>query len=197
MEKFNTPGMYDALSRLDLQEGETLLEICTGPGLGMEEALLYKGVTVVGVDISNDMVHMARTRNSQAIALGRGRIELASVQDLSFLPSASVDKIFHMNCIYFWPDLPMALKELFRVLKPKGRMLAATKFGQVQHFNADKSIFRNTNESVVVAALSDAGFRQVEKREVHLGSSCTGKNARSGCAVDERMHYAAFFASKL
>ena len=30
----------------------------------------YKqGVTVVGVDISNDMVHMARTRNSQAIAL--------------------------------------------------------------------------------------------------------------------------------
>ena len=24
-----------------------------------------------------------------------------------------------MNCIYFWPDLPMALKELFRVLKPK------------------------------------------------------------------------------
>ena len=30
------------VSKLERKEGETLLEICTGPGLGMEEALLYK-----------------------------------------------------------------------------------------------------------------------------------------------------------
>jgi hypothetical protein len=27
------------------------------------------------------------------------------VEDLSFVPTASVDKIFHMNCIYFWPGI--------------------------------------------------------------------------------------------
>ena len=30
------------MSKLKRKEGETLLEMCTGPGLGMEEALLYK-----------------------------------------------------------------------------------------------------------------------------------------------------------
>ena len=36
---------------------------------------------------------------------GRARIERGSVEDLSFVPTASVDKIFHMNCIYFWPGI--------------------------------------------------------------------------------------------
>jgi len=132
MRKFNTPGMYHALALLDLQEGETLLEICTGPGLGMEEALKYTGVKVIGVDLSPHMVQLASARNARAIAEGRGSVHAGSVEDLSFLPSASVDKVFHMNCIYFWPDLSAALQELLRVLKPQGRMLTATKFAHTQ-----------------------------------------------------------------
>ena len=119
MHKFNAPGMYHALSLLDLKEGETLLEICTGPGLGLEEALRYKGVTVIGVDLSPYMVQLASERNARAIEELRASVHTASVEDMSFLPSASVDKIFNMNCIYFWPHLRTALQELLRVLKPQ------------------------------------------------------------------------------
>ena len=74
------------------QEGETLLEICTGPGeerlllaarngltvvfqmvtshvvgLGLQEALRY-GVTALGVDLSEDMIRQASERNSAAVA---------------------------------------------------------------------------------------------------------------------------------
>lgn len=64
-------GIYDSLQRLDLRENSTLLEVCIGPGaarnadvlqhhsddrgdagVGLEEALRYQGVKVIGVDVS-------------------------------------------------------------------------------------------------------------------------------------------------
>ena len=157
MHKFNAPGMYHALSLLDLKEGETLLEMCTGPGLGLEEALRYKGVTVIGVDLSRYMVQLASERNARAIEERRASVHTASVEDLSFLPSASVDKIFNMNCVYFWPQLHTALQELLRVLKPQGRMLTATKFAHAKLLQDDGSVFKNTNETLLLSALADAG----------------------------------------
>eukprot|EP00960_Hanusia_phi_P034675 751230-Hanusia_phi.AAC.1 len=51
----SSDGVYDAIQRLDLKENSTLLELCIGPG----EALFYKGVKVIGVDISpvRNMAH--------------------------------------------------------------------------------------------------------------------------------------------
>lgn len=90
---------------------------------------------------------------------GRAKLYKSSVSNLSFLPTASVDKIFHMNCIYFWPDLDTALRELLRVLRPRGRMLTATKFGDIAKLGAAAShFFHTTNETRVIDAMRQAGY---------------------------------------
>ncbi|KAJ0064225.1 hypothetical protein NL108_001532, partial [Boleophthalmus pectinirostris] len=40
--------------------------------------------------------------------------------DVAALPLSdnSVDKVFHCNCYYFWPDLRKGTSELHRVMKP-------------------------------------------------------------------------------
>jgi len=197
MSKMNAPGMYDALARLGLKDGETLLEICSGPGLGVEEALRYEGVTVLSVDLSEDMVRRASERNAAAVSQGRARLYAADVADLSLVPSASIDKVFHMNCIYFWRDLDAGLSELLRVLKPGAPMLAAVKFRDIAKLgSASQPFFLHTNETRVLEAMRRAGFVEVHSKDVRLGTSCTGVNYRSGCLVDERMHYTAVHAAK-
>ena len=99
------------------------------------------------------------------------QVRLASVQDLGWLPSNSVDKILHFNCVYFWQDLAGALAELLRVLKPQGLMLAGTKFGEIQkHFAGGErpldAGFININETEFVQAMVSAGFTNVHERKV-------------------------------
>ncbi|MBN3323080.1 ERG6 methyltransferase, partial [Atractosteus spatula] len=36
------------------------------------------------------------------------------------LPDSSVDKVYHCNCYYFWPDLKAGTSEIHRVMKPGG-----------------------------------------------------------------------------
>lgn len=40
--------------------------------------------------------------------------------DVAAMPLAdsTVDKVFHSNCYYFWPDLRKAALEIHRVVKP-------------------------------------------------------------------------------
>jgi cyclopropane fatty-acyl-phospholipid synthase-like methyltransferase len=67
-------GILDAIARLDLKDGETLLEICPGAGYAVEEALQHKGVQVVAVDLSPEMVRLASERNRAGIAEGRAEV---------------------------------------------------------------------------------------------------------------------------
>lgn len=40
--------------------------------------------------------------------------------DVATMPLADniVDKVFHSNCYYFWPDLKKGATEIHRVMKP-------------------------------------------------------------------------------
>mmetsp|Transcript_8655 Transcript_8655/g.13694 ORF Transcript_8655/g.13694 Transcript_8655/m.13694 type:complete len:194 (-) Transcript_8655:1033-1614(-) len=188
------PGFFDALSRLDPQPGEVLLEICIGQGLGLEEALRYPIGKVIGVDISQDMVEASRERVAQEIAKGRAEVIQGSVDDLASIASGSVDKVIHMNCCYFWPDMPKALSELRRVLKPGGMMLSAVKFQHLQQKPDD--IFLNRNEAQYIEATKTAGFELVKSQPIRLGSGCTGIHGKSGCPVPYGADYTAIFSLK-
>ena len=45
-----------------------MLTPCRAVGLGVEEALRYEGVTVLSVDLSEDMVRRASERNAAAVS---------------------------------------------------------------------------------------------------------------------------------
>jgi ubiquinone/menaquinone biosynthesis C-methylase UbiE len=125
MNRVNARLSEDAYRRLDLQNGDHVLEIGVGNGLFIEPLLkLAPDTHYTGVDISETMLTSAAQANPSLVENGRVSLKLASVEDMP-LDDASVDCAVTVNCIYFWPDPAKALQEIRRVLKPAGCLIVA------------------------------------------------------------------------
>ena len=90
-----------------------------------------RGVAVVhGVEMSETMLADAQRRFSDAVARGRLRLHSGRMESLP-LEDSVLDAIISTNTIYFVPDLPAALTELARVLRPGGVALLRTQFADL------------------------------------------------------------------
>ncbi len=117
-----------ALDRLKPAGGEHILDAGCGAGQALRAiARRMPFGRFTGIDYSATMVAQARRRNRKLAAAGRCQIEQA---DISFLPfaDATFDKICTIETLYFWPDPAAAFAELFRVLKPHGRLAAVLEY---------------------------------------------------------------------
>ena len=74
---------------------------------------------VYGIDYSKDCVVVAKRVNKKSINAGRVKILHATVESLPF-PDDFFDLVTAVETYYFWPDLVDNLKEIRRVLKPRG-----------------------------------------------------------------------------
>lgn len=118
----NNAGMT-ARTLEKLHPAERVLEI--GPGNAQHAAqVLEKVEHYYAVDISETMVTEARQRNAAWIEQGRVHVEHIDGQHLPF-PDAFFDEIFTVNTIYFWPKPLAYLEEMYRCLKPGGRLVLA------------------------------------------------------------------------
>jgi ubiquinone/menaquinone biosynthesis C-methylase UbiE len=81
-------------------------------------ALLVRG-EIIGVDISPAPLKIARERAAER-KLANARFQQADVHDLPFA-NGSFDSITSRLGVMYFADLPRALKEMHRVLKPGGR----------------------------------------------------------------------------
>ena len=109
---------------LEVEARDAVLEIGCGSGhqlLGMASRVT-RGF-VAGVDPSELMLRHARQRNRRFIRKGRLRLVQGSSSDLSCFESGSFDKAFAVDVIHFWSDPRSDLRELWRVLRPGGRLL--------------------------------------------------------------------------
>ena len=98
--------------------GKTVLDYGCGPG---EDTVILasKGASVVGIDISPDLIEVARKR----AAINNLQIDfrVASAYQTG-LPDNSVDVVFaHANLHHL--DLDLARREVLRVLKPDGTLV--------------------------------------------------------------------------
>lgn len=101
---------------------DTVLELGHGPGLGLEAAAkLLSGPRgrVLGIDYSEYMHQVASEKLQELIANGKVTLHHCDVASMPIAES-SVDKVFHCNCYYFWPDLKKGTREIHRVMKPGG-----------------------------------------------------------------------------
>ena len=162
MNKGNKHICLNAYKVLKPKSGDHILEIGMGNGffvqnlLGMAEHLYY-----TGVDISAIMLQEARRINKEQIDLGRVRFEKASVEQLPF-GDDSFDCITTTNTLYFWPHVESNLKELWRVLKPGGKLLIAYRSKScLDQIKFTKHGFNKFAPEEVEKLLPLAGFTEV------------------------------------
>jgi SAM-dependent methyltransferase len=98
-------------------EPRRVLEVGGGQGFFAERLARELGADVVGIDVSERMVELQRSRGIEA--------QVGDVQSLPF-PDASFDAVSAQYMLYHVPDLTRGLSELARVLRPGGRLVAIT-----------------------------------------------------------------------
>jgi ubiquinone/menaquinone biosynthesis C-methylase UbiE len=115
-----------AVSLLDVQPTDRVLEIGFGPGVAIAE--LARRATrgkVYGIDRSEVMVRQAGRRNAAAIRAHRVQLIHASVDQLPTFDEP-LDAILAVNTVGFWPDPAERLRHLRRLLRPGGRIALAS-----------------------------------------------------------------------
>ncbi len=105
---------------LDLQPGESILDIGSGPGLLLEELAQHVGPQgrACGIDLADGMVEMGRRRCAE---LPQVTVEVADASTLPF-DDTSFDAACSTQVYEYVEDMPKALDDLARVIKPGGRV---------------------------------------------------------------------------
>lgn len=102
----------------ELRPGDDVLDIATGSGDLALDALEQPGVRVTGADFTDEMLDIARARpRAEQIDWVH-----ADALDLPFA-DASFDVVTHGYLLRNITDIPRALAEQFRVLRPGGRLV--------------------------------------------------------------------------
>jgi len=107
--------------KLDLKESSVVLDLGCGTGVTARWLAQKFGCQVVGVDLSKIRIDAANediTKNSPELE-DRVRFLVGSATDVP-LEDASVTHVIAQAMMYHVHDVPMAMREIFRVLAPGG-----------------------------------------------------------------------------
>lgn len=174
------PAQQLLLAWADLQPGQRVLDVACGTGLVTVEAARAVGVSgeVVGTDLSDAMVAA-----TQEAAVREGQMNVvtrqADAEDLSG-PDEAFDVALCALGLMYMPDPLRAMQEMYRVLRPKGRAVAAVwghrdRCGWAEIFpivdrrvNSDvcPMFFRLGAEGALEHAFRAAGFSHVRGQRI-------------------------------
>ncbi len=120
-----TKGLYqrvvEDMVSLQLDKGK-VLDAGTGPGtLARDIARSLPQLQVYGVDLSEDMIKLAREHAKREQVEERVHFDVGDVAQLPY-PDHSFDVVVSTISMHHWHQLEQPLRELFRVLRPGGRV---------------------------------------------------------------------------
>jgi len=137
--KYYLIGRDRMICELDLQPGETLLEIGCGTGRNLvETARRYPGTALYGVDASTEMLKTAEAkvaRLGRDITLTHGFAETVTLENMAGAPDAGFDVVMFPYALSMIPDWQGAIANAATLLAPGGR-LHAVDFGQMDRWPA-------------------------------------------------------------
>ena len=120
--------MRPVLDRVGIQPGERVLELGPGPGAFTVDAARRAGPQgrIIAVDIQPEMIARVEERVREA-GLSNVETHVAGAYELP-LENESIDRAFVVTVLPEIPDQSRALAELWRVLKPGGRLSITEEF---------------------------------------------------------------------
>ncbi|GIV16525.1 MAG: arsenite S-adenosylmethyltransferase [Armatimonadota bacterium] len=106
----------------NIQQGEVVLDLGSGGGIDafLAARLVGSSGLVYGLDMTDEMIALA-TRNAEKAGITNVRFIKGEIEAIP-LPDASVDVIISNCVLNLVPDKARAFREIWRVLKPGGRL---------------------------------------------------------------------------
>ena len=123
MSKSNLSMTLEGVASLDLIPNNTILELGHGNCDHLQKILVRDGsLTYYGLEISKLMVAEAEKTNESYVNKERASFAWYDGIQIPFRDNG-FDKILTVNTIYFWQEPLVLLNELYRVLRPKGKLV--------------------------------------------------------------------------
>lgn len=120
MEKGHRPVGEQAIELMRIDAAARVIDI--GCGSGWAARLMAEKAQegrVVGIDVSDEMIRVARESSAE---ISNVEFQVASAEELPFEPG-EFTHAFSMESLYYYADIPAALKEIRRVLQTGGRFI--------------------------------------------------------------------------
>ena len=117
---------HRTIDRLRLPSGARVLDACCGAGGSAIPAAEKVGLrgSVLGIDLAQNLLALARAKAGER-GLRNIEFRVGDMLDLD-VPDSSFDAAVCVFGIFFVPDMPAAVRELWRVVRPGGRMAITT-----------------------------------------------------------------------
>lgn len=107
------------LRLLDIKRGDLILDLACGQGFFSRE-FFKKGAQVIGVDISKELIEIAKKNSPPGI-----KYYISLAESLKFVKNNSIDKIVIVLAIQNMENINSVFKECNRILKPNGKIYLA------------------------------------------------------------------------
>jgi arsenite methyltransferase len=174
----------------DLNAGETVLDLGSGAGIDVLLSAKRVGPTgfAYGIDMTDEMLELAKKHQKEA---GANNVEFrkGTIEDIP-LDAATVDVVISNCVINLSADKPAVFAEMYRVVKPGGRLGIADVVADNDLTEAEK-LERGSWVGCIAGALGfadyEAGLRSAGFSDVSIESTHT---------VAEGMHSAIVKATK-
>ena len=143
----------------ELSEGETVLDLGSGGGIDVLLSARRVGPTgmAYGVDMTDEMLELAQ-RNAAEAGVTNVEFRKGHIEDIP-LDDATVDVVISNCVINLSADKPAVLREMFRVLRPGGRVGVSDVVAD-NHLTEQERGERGSWVGCIAGALSFAEYEQ-------------------------------------